>query len=262
MRLFYPPRYTYFIWTPSWTHKSSGVRALHLLCHALNESGEKAYVFPSEMEFCCNPALNTPMAQDVVADWRAVPKSGLDYVVVYPDIVRGNPLGAKHVVRYLLAPAGKHGGDKEFPKTDKVYGYIRDLAEKVLNIPTFDYYIFHDRMNLATRAGSLYYAHKYLMHGNKLLPVSEGAKELKGEPREVAGLLRSAERLYVYERTEATVLAEMCGCEVVPVATEYWDGVPPEEYDTKASEPGGLATMPSFESQLREFIRDTQQWRA
>lgn len=258
MRLHYPPRYTYFIWTPSWTHKSSGVRALHLLCHALNESGEKAYLFPSEPKFCCNPALNTPIGTNVVNDWEAFQNAGLDYVVIYPDIVRGNPLGAEHVVRYLLAPAGKYGGDSEFPKTDKVYGYAKDIAEKVLCLPPFDPHIFYPPPEGSARAGSVYYAHKYHeLHGNPLFSMFDDTRKLEGSPRQVAEMLRTARCCFVYERTEATVLAQMCGCEVVPVVTNYWDGAPPEEYGGKVAP---IFWRTRFEHQLQEFIKDTQQW--
>ena len=252
------PRKTkpYFIFTPSYTHVSSGVRALHLLCHALNEVGQKAYVFPSDILFARNPFLNTPLVYDVFNDWERFQESGLDAVVVYPDIVRGNPLRAKHVVRWLLAPAGAYGGDKSFSADEKVYGYTQDIAEPTLCLPTFDTEIFYPPAAGTLRKGAVFYAHKYdKIHGNKLLPLTTGATRLEGSQQEIAEGLRQASICYVYERTEVSVLARLCGCDVFPIVTHYWDGKTPKEFE----DPNPAALFSQFDAQLRAFVKDTQE---
>ena len=262
MILFPKPRATYLVWAPSWAHISSGVRALHLLCHALNEAGEKAYILPTEPDFEVNPQLNTPLVSEISTGLLGSRSSGLDYVVVYPDIVRGNPLDLGKVVRYLLAPAGAYGGDASFPTTDKVYGYTRDIHDKVLCVPTFDPGVFYPPTPEEQRVGAVFYSHKYdRIHKHPLLGITDGAKRVEGTPGEVAGMLRKAEVCYVYERSEISVLARMCGCRVAPVITDYYDGSVPEEF---VRHDGVLlpqqALMVNFLEQLREFIRDTQTW--
>ena len=96
----------YLIFAPAWTDKSSGVRVLHLLCHLLNTNWEKAYLVPTEAEYVRNPFFDTPLFLEATNSIDALKRSGQDFVVVYPDIVKGNPLGASKVVRYLLAPRG------------------------------------------------------------------------------------------------------------------------------------------------------------
>ncbi len=261
--LFPPSKVPYFIFSPGWTHKSSGVRVLHLLCHALNESGQRAYLFPSTPRFSRNPELNTPLAMEVMNDWVAFLDAGLDYVVVYPDIVRGNPLESKKVVRYLLAPAGAYGGDKEFSEKDKVYGYVKDLAEPVLCLPPFDPRVFYPSVT-EKRSGAVYYAHKYNeIYKNALLPLTSEAKKLEGTPSEVAQMLREAEICYLYERTEVEVQARMCGCPVFPVVTDFWNGKRPEEFEDRAGISADLVSWDiRFEEQLRAFVKDTQEWKA
>ena len=43
-KLFESPGAPYFIVSPPYTEKSAGVKVLHMLCHALNVSGRRAYM--------------------------------------------------------------------------------------------------------------------------------------------------------------------------------------------------------------------------
>ena len=255
-------RAIYLIWTPSWTYKSSGVRVLHLLCHELNERGEKAYLIPSDAVFVRHPHLNTPHGLDLTNNWPEFHNSGIDYIVIYPDVVTGNPLKAKKVVRYLLAPRGLYGGSKEFPATDKVYGYTKDLADKVLFLPPYDEGVFYPPPDGSPRAGEVFYSHKYdKIHRNTLPPVTDAHwKRLEGTPQELAGMLRAAEICYMFERSEVGILARMCGCKVVNIVSDYWDGKDPDE----AVDPEGnlrAIDWAVFYEQLAAFIEETQTWR-
>lgn len=255
LNLFPEKKVPYFIVAPGWTHKSSGVRALHLLCHALNEIGQKAYLVPYSESFSCNTDLNTPLATAVSCSWETAKECGLDRIVIYPDIIRGNPLNAEKVVRWLLAPAGAYGGDKDFPKTDMVYGYTKDIAEPSLCVPTFDYRIFYD--SPLPRSGEVFYSHKYdRIHRNTLLPLTANARRLEGTQTEIADMLRAAKLCYVYERSEIFVLARLCGCPVFPIVTSYWDGRMPEEF--KDHNINSLHM--DLEKKLRVFVERTQTW--
>lgn len=250
LNLFPEPKIPYFIYAPPWTHESSGVRALHLLCHALNESGQRAYLIPVNTWYFTNPALNTPVITDEQLAWYGL--KGIEPIAVYPDIVQGNPFKLKKVVRWLLAPAGSYGGDQTFAEADKVYGYTKDIADPVLCLPTFDGSIFYPKNDV--RKGACYYSHKYdKIHGNKLLPLTDGMIRCMGTSEEVAAILRSHEECYIYERSEIYVLARLCGCKPVPVLTNYWDGKMPEEFNQPQS-----VLHDNFEWQLKHFIEDTQ----
>ncbi|TCT03911.1 hypothetical protein [Aquabacter spiritensis] len=102
---------TFLIWAPDYTHRSSGVRALYRLCHHLNVRG-----YPSAV--LARPVVPMP-------DWNCPIHEGdaADAIVVYPEIVSGNPCGAGRVVRWVLNTPGLLGGDTVYPETEMVFVY-------------------------------------------------------------------------------------------------------------------------------------------
>ena len=95
----------FLIAAPDFTHRSAGVRALYRLCHHLNASGYPAAMVPMpghELRTRC--------------EWRAPRHDGPigDAIVVYPEVVSGNPFGAQKVVRWALNNPGLLGGDTSY----------------------------------------------------------------------------------------------------------------------------------------------------
>lgn len=254
----------YYISSPPWTHKSSGVRVLHLLVHVLNESGQKAYLIPlGGGPYNRNPNLNTPLLDPDYENFYNY--SEIQPIAVYPDIVIGNPYNCKKVVRYLLAEP-REEVVKEFQPTDKIYYYRSDMGSPTLCLPTFDSNIFYPpyavypngdgkTARLHVRQGTCFYSCKYEAFGNKLLPVTENSVRLEGTHEQIADILRNAEKCYVYEHSEIAVLAKMCGCEVEEVKTDYWQGIP-DDWHFRDKSMADLTV--EFRWQFREFIDDTQ----
>lgn len=113
----------YIIATPGYNGESGGIMSLHQLCHLLNEISE-AYVFPmprgtvvnhlnlanidyiiqQEKSFAQNfrisPDLNTPVFKGEISLDRSV--------VIYPEIVFGNPFKFKNIARWILYHSGFH----------------------------------------------------------------------------------------------------------------------------------------------------------
>lgn len=269
-----PPRgLPYYIYAPSYTIISSGIRTLHLLCHALNEVGEIAYLSPILLNlgegWASNPTLNTP-ATFTYPDFQNY--YGNNFIAVYPDIVQGNPLNAKYVVRYLLAPAGMYGGDATFPPTDNIWGALPSLAKKVLRLPVSNPDIFYIPPPYSVRQGSCFYAHKYdKLHGNTLCDTTRNSVRLEGSLEQIADILRNSERCYLYELSSIITEAALCGCPVTLIRTPYfntidsscmmgnvcWDNgetVKKCEYYL----PEYDAILDNFWNQLEVFIEDTQ----
>src|SRR5206468_9783222 len=96
-----------------YTHRSGGIRALHRLCHLLNEAGYSARLLPNRLDlpFATNPAWNTPLHSGSIGDG----------IVIYPEVVSGNPLLARRVVRWALNFPGKLGGDASYAESEMVF---------------------------------------------------------------------------------------------------------------------------------------------
>lgn len=112
----------FIITAPRYDQNSGGAIALHNLCHYLNELTE-SYVLPMPSgtivnylniekfeliaayerhfaeTFVTSPELNTPVFEGELDE---------DFVVVYPEVVLGNPIGLKNVARWVLYHSGHH----------------------------------------------------------------------------------------------------------------------------------------------------------
>lgn len=269
MGLFPTIRHPYFIYAPAYTHTSSGVRALHLLCHALNLQGEKAYIWPFEGGGWSSPLLNTPYVDANIL--RFYREHGVRAIVVYPEIARGDPLGVGKAVRYLLASS-----DEVYSYDDFVVSYTTPIAKghtggQVMTIPTIDKSVFYTQKG--PRKGECFYAHKYdRIHGYELSSVTEGMTRLEGSPHRVAEILRNSEMCYTYEMSETILCAQLCGCPVQVVKTPYFSGIPLDwDFPWQGVGPfhelwydDFLAVYERMERQfpgrLMRFIRETQEW--
>lgn len=228
-RSFYSSNHSpYYIYSPDYSQQSAGIRALHYLCHALNESGLEAYIICPKTA----PHLRTPLlTEDVLKKHQA---SGRVPITVYPEIMSGDPLQAGGLVaRWLLNQPGHIRGDTIFPTDNLIFAYHSsflpaDMRGEILHIPTCDLSIFNNlnNPNDCKRDLVCYYSKKYAEKGGKLTAHVKGARSLCQDqnltPPEIATLLRRSKLLYIYEPTALREEALLCGCPVSIIVTEYW----------------------------------------
>lgn len=138
----------FIIWAPSFDDGVGGIIALHLLCKRLNEAGETAMLWPA-----WRPALTRRSSfRDILRrmrwQWRS--RKGASYetapfgnplarsadlegaIVIYPELVTGNPLRSERVVRWLLHKPGFHSGQINFGEHDLFFHY-----QEAFENPTF-----------------------------------------------------------------------------------------------------------------------------
>lgn len=285
-----PGRHPYYIVTPRYIRTSAGIKALHLLCHCLNRAGLEAYVviYPAEPGLDpTDPGLLTPIANAAVALRHRA--AGVSPILVYPEVIPGNPFGAHTIVRYVLNFPGLLGGDTAYPPRELVFGYSRVLAtragsDQVVFIPTSDPTVFTPDPP-RERRGACFWAMKYrLVHDGALFPVTAGAVEITRDlpasqtPAEIADLFRRSEVFYAYENTALALEAALCLCptvflpnpwldEVIAVRELGWDGFawgtkPTEVARAKATVHQAraryLANYARFWEQLSVFADATQ----
>lgn len=103
----------FVIWTPAYQSNSAGITVLHRLCERLIHCGYQACVTSPG-----NPEWNEPLFDGELQD---------DDYVVYPEIIRGNPMQAKRVIRYMLWYPWHHFGNDRIPKYELVIPYAKFL---------------------------------------------------------------------------------------------------------------------------------------
>lgn len=111
----------FIIVTPSFNENVGGVIALHLLCHRLNTNGIQAFIFDinqpilknsfflrnwwrtkryqkrrAKGSFKVNCEWDTPEISEITINERN------EFIFIYPEIIQGNPLNGKKIVRWFL----------------------------------------------------------------------------------------------------------------------------------------------------------------
>lgn len=284
-------RHAYYVVAPQYTQRSAGIKALHMLCNALNRAGERAFLITrpySSPENAIHPGLLTPLLTESVI--RQDYESGLTPIVIYPEVVSGNPYNAPLAVRYVLNYPGLLGGDREYRPDEFVITYSGELAKAVPNtrmtlfVPASDPDVFSPEPRVP-RSGSCFYAGKYReIHGGALFDITRDSVEIHRQPplaqspEEIADLFRRSEIFYTYENTALAIEALLCECPVVFLPNEHltqviaaqelgWDGMAwgsdeAEVARAKASVNQGrenfLSLFDGFVHDLRRFIDETQ----
>ncbi len=250
---------------PSYDELNGGSIVLHKLCHLINQCGREAYITPyfesfelNQLNalqtvalfirrsarslvfgFKTNPHFNAPVLNlSAVIDWN-------EWVVVYPEIVFGNPLGAVNVVRWLLHNPGFHTGKIYYGSGElyfKFNGAIKPFCFpgsvvaqnelKVIHYP-LEYY---NMIGVASeRYGIAYTLRKGA--GKRMQHDVADSILIDGKPHaEVARIFKSVKTFISYDTyTAYSIFAVLCGCDsvVIPdegIDEEVWYPNPEDRY--------------------------------
>lgn len=222
----------FIIYTFPWLETSGGVIFMHHLAHELNRMGERAYLWqatpiykqgirsrlqrwlrPAPMT--TNPLLDTPVARP--ADLTA------NSIVIYPELVPGNPLKSQHVVRWLLYKPGlRHpysfGADEMFFRA----GAMSDLPEVTGGAP--DLYLWkinqaYRNENRPDRKGVCYLVRKG--EGKPRISETETADAIQVDGmshEQMNDVFNRCDTFYSYdEATMYSQFAAICGCTSIVV---------------------------------------------
>jgi hypothetical protein len=274
----------YLIYTHDYRRNSAGIRALHRLCHHLNQYGQEAWV---------TSAVTNPAWDVRVADPSQYKELARDGIVVYPEVEDLNPLGARRVVRYILNTPGliRHA---RFGPDERQYLYCDllrqcvDSGEQILSVPVVDTNVFHP-----PKVGQTRFEPPVVWYGKEgaapRLPATESRNTIKitldwPESWDVlADLFRTSVCFFTHTAYSAlTIEARLCGCPVVVIPSGRFSRSWFERY-TPAGMNGlawGLSQKEldharetvdrflwdyecfecDFDQQIYAFIRDTQNW--
>ncbi|QFR42553.1 WavQ [Sulfurimonas xiamenensis] len=260
----------FIVYAPPFNENSGGVMALHKLCDLLNESEETAYLYlefrkplitdhesllmkilyPLRLfkyyflkfvptSYGKNLFLNTPRII------YGIKKNIDNTVVIYPEIVSGNPLEVKNVVRWLLHKPGFHTGEINYGKSDIYFFY-----QVIFNDPTINPYDDHllsvlwvrddiyKKTNFGERKGICYMLRKG--KNRKITHDTENSILLDGKSHgEVAKVMNECEYFISYDmETMYSQYAVLCGCKSIVIPEK---GVSKDEWQPKKEFQYGIA---------------------
>lgn len=249
-RLFGRSAPPFYIFAPPLLGESAGVRLLYQLGHALNSSGAQAWMVPDGTPVSGLSHSLAYTAPQLTADVASLHfNSGMTPVVVYSESIRGNPLQAPVVARWLLNSPGLLGGPSDFPNNETMYAYTSRLARESgpatrLFLPTTDVRELDDIPRLPWRhrgksAPIAIYAAKYQQFvGRPRLPRWTDGRfivhlEREGPHRQSrAGLLSvlaNAHCLIAYENTAVISEAVLLGTPVVLIRSPFFPALLADE---------------------------------
>lgn len=273
----------YLFAIPDYSRISAGIRITHRLIHLLNTRGFEAY--------SNTPVINLEWNEKYAND-KMQRELAYHGIVLYPEIVDGNPLHARRVVRYVCNVPGYLGGETTYHPNEVVFYYnqfLRKYApsdDRLLEIPSIETDLFNNREPLPREKGCFYFG-KASNYGLKPIPETQGLVEITRENngwpktrKELAELLRRSKIFYCYDNFTALLdEARLCGCPTVMVyprpdgLQETLDkgysidglafGIDPSEIDRACKTVDKYAdwylqSISGFDAQLENFIRITQ----
>ena len=241
----------FIIFSPSYSENNGGAVTLHHLCHLLNLIGHESYLYPSFDNFETNllnykqvlpkfykklfrqplrilktsNRFNTPVLKKFSKNFNLD-----EFIIIYPEIVFGNPLGAKNVVRWLLHNPGfftnkiYYGPNEIYFKYSNGYNNFNFLNSKtsslILYIFTYLKHYYNENEWFNDRSGIAYCIRK----GNiSTIPLDlEGAILIDGmKHAEISKVFKKVKYFISFDpHTAFSRFAALCGCISIVVPTE------------------------------------------
>ncbi len=229
----------YIIWAPEY-QKSNGAKILYKLSKYLQDKGYETYI-----------SSWPPYTEGYNYIYEIDDEMRKNAIVVYPEVVRGNPLNIGRVARYVLYYSGELGGDKEFDKKEAVFTWLPKYYPEapVLRLPFYDTSLFYDDNSLKKQ--DCCFVHK---NGKwKDVKETQGLVEINMKwpesRKELADLLRTTGTLYSYDNASAVLdEAILCGAKVKIITEAGF-----EDYEILPE-----ITPEELDFQLNRFIETTQ----
>jgi len=207
------------IYSPPYDIKCGGIVVMHNLCKIINDNfgnTHKAKLFMYNNIRYKNPFCN---------DFAMIDEINDKTIVIYPEIVSGNPLNAKNVIRWILLDLGIEmplTHYKNWEETDLVYNWeTKTTNSKILCCP-FQNKIFKN-INLNTRTKSCYLIKKGRLFTNiKNMHPEDSICIDNLSLKEINDIFNESKYFYCYDpKTMYIIYAAICGC--IPIIKDYND---------------------------------------
>lgn len=224
---------------------NAGVRVLYMLREELERRGYEALIYQHRNKYK-NILPEKCYIRHLTKEIRNTD------IIIYPEVIYGNPLGFRNVVRYVLNVPGFLAGDKEYHDSELVFSWNKSYLD---NVPLLKFDLIDTSLFYKTDEEKdicCFFVHK----GGKCrdIPELKDCTEITmtwPETREeLAALLRRTKILYSYDDNSSLLEeAHFCGSDVKIVKEDcIEDFVCKYDFDKDI-----------FEKQITDFIKLTQE---
>lgn len=238
-----------FIYTNSYDANSGGSVVMHRLCHIINEHSEhKAFIVKldpfnfgkktlrkylskikweliNKFKFNTNKSWVTPV-------WNNINNFPVNSVVIYPEIINGNPLNISNVVRWLLHQPGFHTSIIEYGTRELYFKFnsaIKDFNKKgshtsnnELKVIYYPIDIYYENKDCIRDIESCYLVRKGTDKLHVHSPDSINIDNLTHQ--QIAEIFRRSRKFISYDDyTAYSIFSVLCGCPSYVVPTEGQD---------------------------------------
>lgn len=264
-----PIRPRFIVFAHQYNPDSGGVIALHYLCHLLNKAGFESFLIPSFNSTEISPldpkdflhglptiasfkgtsyrvhkGWETPLYKQ---SWRSIATAS-NVVVIYPEVIFGNPLRAKNIARWILCEPGFHTPEVFFTRGEIHFRYLEmhlvvpmpwiEIANQLLTVNYVPWEHYYPPPTHSPRSGTAYLVRKGI---NKPL-VHDTTNSIKIDGmnhKQIGEIFRRVETFISYDtKTMYSPLAAIAGADSVVIPDE---GVCESDWQPREELRAGLA---------------------
>ena len=176
----------------------------------------------------------------------------INAVVVYPEIVAGNPLRVRNVARLVLFYPGTNGGMRRYHHSEMTFTYLPEFlpGSDILTIPWLDEELFNDPGYERTQDCCFVYKGGRWIDPPELRGLKTITMDWPESREQLADLLKHTRTLYSFDSESAVLYEAMaCGANVLIVTKDGYL-TPPNIY---------RQAVKDFPAQFANFIKRTQE---
>jgi hypothetical protein len=188
-------------------------------------------------------------------------------VIVYPEVIDGNPLKAKSIVRWLLYKPKFHNPNANFTENELTFCYHKEFNDINLNPEENILFIFCNRWetykqtNFEKRNGCCYIIRKGENRAD--LPETFDGPVIDGKShQEIAKIFNECKYFISYDpHTTYTIYARMCGCIPIVIPDNSANAVPPIKYPFIAysNSPEEILRAKNSEKEFDEYLQSLKE---
>lgn len=202
------------MYTPPYDNTSGGITVMHYLCNLINQSDPNKYYAKVFMH------NDLKYNNEFCIDFAKIDEINDNTVVIYPEIISGNPLNAKNVVRWILLELGIEmpiDHYKNFGENDHIYYWeTKDLSDfKQLSCPWLNPIFYNKKVENENKQKTCYLIKKGRLIHKKISNIHPTDSICIDDLslKEINEIFNECKYFYCYDPNSAYIIFSLiCGC--------------------------------------------------